>query len=236
MSAGASRQRQRSKVAHYRVLLLDWDGTIADSRDAILASFAATFASFDEPAPPREEIEATIGMQLAEAMVRLCPRAAGHEAAWLDVYREHSVRQEQARTRLFGGMAAVLEEAGRRGLCVGVVSNKSQNGLEAAIQRCGLAGQIAFAAGTLPGEPRKPEAEMFHRQVRPWIPRVDPGEILMVGDTAIDLAFARNAGLAACWAAYGYGRELECMALQPRHAIRHPGELLPLLAGITAPE
>jgi phosphoglycolate phosphatase len=230
MMAGISARRQQHPgFPRYRVLLLDWDGTIADSRDAILASFAATFAHFGEPVPPQSVIEATIGMQLTEAMVRLCPRAAGHEQEWLSVYREHSVRQEQARTRLFEGVAEVLEAAGRQGLCVGVVSNKSQSGLKAAVQRCGLTGQIAFAAGTLAGEPRKPDAGMFHRQVRPCLPAVDPAEILMIGDTAIDLLFARNAGLAACWAAYGYGEAAACRALQPQHSVQHPRELLSLL-------
>lgn len=231
MTSGISpRRQQRPGLSRYRVLLFDWDGTIADSRDAILASFAATFAHFGEPAPPPSVIQTTIGMQLTEAMVRLCPRVVGHEQEWLAVYREHSIQQEQARTRLFEGMVEVLEMAGRQGLCVGVVSNKSQSGLEAAVQRCGLTGRIAFAADTLAGEPRKPDAGMFHRQVRPHTPLVDPAEILMIGDTAIDLMFARNAGLSACWAAYGYGEKAACLALQPQHSIQHPQELLPLLA------
>lgn len=223
-------EQPRADGMRYRVLLFDWDGTIADSRDAILASFAATFAHFGEPVPPASVIQATIGMQLAEAIVRLCPRAAGNESLWLEVYREHSVQQEAMRTRLFDGMAEVLDAAVRQGLCVGVVSNKSQSGLEAAILRCGLSGSIAVAAGTLPGEPRKPAAGMFQRLVQPRLPAVERAEILMIGDTAIDLAFARNAGLASCWAVYGYGEAAECRALRPRHAIRHPGDLLPLLA------
>lgn len=233
MTLGDSSRRQTPQQhpegLRYRVLLFDWDGTIADSREAILASFAATFAHFGEAAPPPPVIQATIGMQLTEAIVLLCPRAAGHEQRWLEVYREHSVQQEKARTRLFEGMREILEGASRQGLCVGVVSNKSQTGLAAAVQRCGLASTITFVAGTLPGQARKPDAGMFYSQVQPRIPDVDLQEILMIGDTAIDLAFARNAGVPCCWAAYGYGQKAECQALQPRHLIRRPDELPHLL-------
>lgn len=230
-----AQEQQEPERWRYRVLLFDWDGTIADSREAILASFTATFAHFGEPAPSPSVIQSTIGMQLAEAIVRLCPRAAGHERLWLDVYREHSVQQEKARTRLFDGMREVLEAAARQGLCVGVVSNKSQSGLEAAVQRCGVASAVTFVTGTLPGQARKPDADMFHRQVKPRLPAVDASEILMIGDTAIDLAFAHHAGVASCWAAYGYGQAEECRALQPRHSIRHPEELQRWL-GLDRPE
>lgn len=230
VSSRRQTSQQPPEGLRYRVLLFDWDGTIADSREAILASFAATFAHFGEPAPPSPVIQATIGMPLTEAIVRLCPRAAGREQSWLEIYREHSVQQEKTRTRLFAGMHDVLEAARRHGLCVGVVSNKSQAGLEEAVQRYGLASTVSFIAGSLPGQARKPDAGMFHGQVRPRIPSVGLQEILMIGDTAIDLAFARNAGVPCCWASYGYGQEAECQALQPRHLIRQPRELLHLLA------
>jgi len=220
----------RFSTPRYQALLFDWDGTVADSRDAILASFTATFAHFGEAAPPSQVIQPTIGMKLTEAIVRLCPRAAGHEEEWLAVYREHSLRQEAARTRLFEGMRAVIGTAAGQGLRIGVVSNKSQSGLESAVQRFGLEACIHFVVGTAAGTPRKPEAAMFHRQVRPFLNNTDPSQILMIGDTAIDLVFARNSGIAAGWASYGYGEPSECAALQPEHAIRYPGEILSLLA------
>lgn len=219
----------RFPVSPYQVLLLDWDGTVVDSRDAILASFAATFAHFGETAPLSPVIQATIGMKLTEAIVSLCPRAAGHEEEWLAVYRDHSLRQEAARTRLFEGMRGVIEAITEQGLRIGIVSNKSQAGLEAAVQRCGLERSVDFVVGTMATGPRKPEAALFHEQVRPRVNRVASEQILMVGDTEIDLAFARNAGIVSCWAAYGYGQPADCIEMSPRYRIGHPAEMLPML-------
>jgi phosphoglycolate phosphatase len=42
---------------------------------------------------------------------------------------------------------------------------------------------------------------------------------LIVGDTETDILFAKAAGIASCWASYGYGEPERCRNLRPDHVI-----------------
>lgn len=56
---------------------------------------------------------------------------------------------------------------------------------------------------------------------------MNTSQVLVVGDTEVDLAYAQNIGAASCWAAYGYGRSASCAALAPHFVVCSPTDLLP---------
>jgi phosphoglycolate phosphatase len=75
----------------------------------------------------------------------------------------------------------------------------------------------------------KPNPAAFHSIIKPLFPELDNSQVLMVGDTAVDLLFAKNAGIDVCWAAYGYGDRAQCLALEPTFAIDDISELAALV-------
>lgn len=42
-----------------------------------------------------------------------------------------------------------------------------------------------------------------------------PEEVLVVGDTVVDVMFAKHVGAVSCWARYGYGDEDLCECFSP---------------------
>jgi phosphoglycolate phosphatase len=50
-------------------------------------------------------------------------------------------------------------------------------------------------------------------------------QILMVGDTELDILFAKKSGMSCCWVSYGYGDAQRCRALKPEHEIASIAEL-----------
>ena len=55
---------------------------------------------------------------------------------------------------------------------------------------------------------------------------------MMIGDSPVDLATARNAGTAVCLTRYGFGYRFEDVAFDGRERfVDEPRELLALLAG-----
>ena len=60
------------------------------------------------------------------------------------------------------------------------------------------------------GQARKPDARVFTERIVKRFDRARPERTLVVGDTEVDLLFAKNAGLMSCWAEYGYGCPTRC--------------------------
>ena len=55
----------------YPAVLFDFDYTLGDATDAIVAGFAAGFAALGLPEPEREAVRRTVGMQVTDAYTLL---------------------------------------------------------------------------------------------------------------------------------------------------------------------
>ena len=58
----------------YRVLIFDWDGTLADSTAQIVQGVQNSFCRFGWPPPAEADIRTTIGLSLREALRRAARR------------------------------------------------------------------------------------------------------------------------------------------------------------------
>ncbi|PYS18774.1 MAG: HAD family hydrolase, partial [Acidobacteria bacterium] len=76
----------------------------------------------------------------------------------------------------------------------------------------------------------KPSAALYDTCIAPEFPHIGRGEILVVGDTELDLRFAANIGARSCWAAFGYGDEEACKALGPDFVISDVRQLPHILS------
>ena len=208
----------------YDLALFDFDGTLCDSSEGIVLGMALTFASFGLAAPSSEAVRRVIGLRIEECFQTLAP---GLDPAalpqWIEAYRGHYHSQGQLLNRLFPGAWEMLREVRDAGLAVGIVSNKGQHGLEYALDSLGLARLCDLVAGARSGGPRKPDPAFYEAFVAPAYPRVPRQRVVLLGDTATDLLFARNLGLDASFAAWGYGDRQACLALEPRYVAEGPG-------------
>lgn len=208
----------------YDLALFDFDGTLCDSSQGIVLGMALTFASFGLAAPSPEAVRRVIGLRIEECFQTLVPGLDQAELPrWIEAYREHYHAQGQRLNRLFPGAREMLAEVRDAGLAVGIVSNKGQHGLEYALDSLGLAGLCDLVTGARSGGPRKPDPAFYETFVAPAYPRVPRQRVVLLGDTATDLLFARNLGLDASFAAWGYGDRQACLALEPRYVAEGPG-------------
>ena len=223
----------------YSLLLLDYDGTLCDTRQAIAHSLGRTFAAHGRPAPLPAALTAVIrrGLPLLETLRALAPAAdpALITPDWVTTYRAIYVAEAEALVRPFAGAETVLAAAQARAVPVVVLSNKGVQVLENSLIRLGFRAYVGLLLGdgSFPGRPLplKPDPAQFTEIIRPRFPNISLPDILMVGDAPPDLLFARNCGIAAGWARYGFGEPAVCRGLRPAHEFGSLAEVLPLLAG-----
>lgn len=192
-----------------RLCILDFDGTLCGTRDAIAFCIDGTFDHYGVPRPGLERREAVIetGVVMAEAMAILNAGTSYERdseqwaATYRALYREHGL----ARSHLFPGVREALERLNASGRSLVIASNKAPASVDMALAHFGLAPFVDLAVCDPQGVPKKPDPASYTRLIAPAFPGIAPHETVMVGDTAADRGFARNIGAYFAWASYGYG-------------------------------
>ncbi|WP_293350663.1 MULTISPECIES: HAD family hydrolase [unclassified Microcoleus] len=213
-------------MSQYKLIIFDFDGTLAITHRAIISCITKTFESFGNIPPEAEIIQATIGINLPNTFKILHP--AIEESAipeWVETYRSYYRTEGEKQLDLFPGTKQVLQVASKSELSLGVFSNKHVNFVNLFLEKLRINGFFDLILGDDGQIIQKPNPSVFHSIIKPLFPDLDNSQMLMVGDTAVDLLFAKNAGIDVCWAAYGYGDRAECLALAPTFAIDDISEL-----------
>jgi len=217
----------------YRLAIFDFDGTLASSLDGISACMAETFIKLGYRPPSLEEVKATVGLTLEDSLRILTKRKISDAdlAVFVKIYREIHDPKAGAGVRLFDGVVRLLEELPSHGIGSVLVSNKGRKALEQLLERLKIWPFFDLMLSAEEAKYTKPSPELYSRDIAPHFPKIPGSETLVIGDAEIDIRFAKAAGLACCWANYGYGDAAKCRALRPDFEIGQIVELREILRG-----
>ena len=214
----------------FDAVIFDYDGTLVDTRQAIARCLKLSFAEQGRALPPADQIASVVdkGLPLDDTCRLLDPglreqREAG--AAIVGIYRALYGSEGEPLVSLFPEVGQTLRLIHAHGIKCLVVSNKGIDAIRRSLDRYELSPLIDDVFGDEPGYPHKPDPALLRQRIAPALPHIGSDRMLMVGDTEVDILFARNAGIACCWAAYGFGDPARCRALKPDCEIAGIAEL-----------
>lgn len=207
----------------YKLLIFDWDGTLANSIGRIVESMHAAsdrtgFARRDDYA-----VKGIIGLGLPEAIRSLYPEI-DDEALVLfrQHYADHYIALEAEPSPLFEGVVDTLQALRAEGYQLAVATGKARRGLDRVLKAHGWEDyfDITRAADETASKPHPLMLEQIlsHCGAR-------PEQALMVGDSSFDLQMARNARMGSVAVSYGAQTIEALQAFEPRLAIDHFPEL-----------
>jgi phosphoglycolate phosphatase len=211
-----------SERKRFRLLVFDWDGTLADSTAIIAGAIQRACMDLGLPVPDDEAARFVIGLGLADALRRVAPSLAESDYPRLsERYREHYLARDPE-IPLFAGAREMLAELDARGFLLAIATGKSRVGLTRALTQQGLAHRFVASRCADEGFP-KPHPDMLLSLMDRC--GAEPGETLMIGDTTHDLELARNARASAVAVTYGAHGAAGLAGLSPLATVSSVGEL-----------
>ena len=211
-------------------VLFDLDGTFADTAPDLAAALNRVRASCDLPPLPLAVLrpQASHGAAgLLKVGMNITPEDADFDALraiFLDHY-EHNIC---VHTRLFAGIADLVEALDQRGIKWGIVTNKPQRFTLPLMQALGYAERAACLVSGDTCAHAKPHPEPMLKACE--LAAVDPGNCLYLGDDLRDMQAANAAAMRGVIARYGYiDADARLETWQAHAIVDNPIELLGLL-------
>lgn len=213
-----------------RAVLFDLDGTLVDTLDDLQTAVNTALQAQGFPPRSRDEVRAFVGNGVQKLMKRAVPAGTSPAVtlACLDVFRAYYQAHACVRTRPYAGVLQVLDALQAAGIQTAVVTNKMESAaLEIVRQYFG--DRIALTIGQREDLPKKPAPDGVRLALEAL--GVPAAQTVYVGDSDVDCATARNAGLPCIGAAWGFRGRAVLEANGAACVIDQPAALLPLCLG-----
>lgn len=199
------------------LVTFDLDGTLVDTPNPIVRTFADAFEAIGAPAVDPAAIRATIGRPLADAFSSLLgidpgdPRVADGIRHYQTAFTERVL--PRAAELVFPGVVAGLKTLRDNGFVLAIATSKFRANAEALLRTAALRDYFTVVLGADDVANPKPHPEMVQRIMR--TAGIGPDRAIMVGDTVHDLLTARDAGMRSIAVTYGVHSAAELAPADP---------------------
>lgn len=224
----------------FDLLMFDLDGTLVHTAPEIADAANDVLRSLDLRTATDAQVNGWIGDGARELMVRAIADAGGEDESAIrdDTPRMNDVMQQFAqaydvrcgqRSQLYPSVIETLRDLQHRGIPLALVTNKESRLTERVLDVHGLRRffDTVVAGDTLARS--KPDPMQLHHCLD--IHHVTADKALLVGDSRVDVAAARAAGV-ICWAVpYGYNRGRPISEAHPDRLIDNISVVLEAVSG-----
>lgn len=181
-------------MALFRVVVFDFDYTLADSSRGVLECVNYALGCLGLPGVAAEDVYRTIGLSLPDAFVRLVGDGfVGMRDEFVALFTGRADEVMAGMTAVFEEVPLVLGHLRGRGVSLGIVSTKFRYRIEEILEREGLLGYFDVVVGGEDVSRHKPDPEglltALHRLGG------SKADFLYVGDSVVDAEAARHAGI-----------------------------------------
>ena len=202
----------------HRLVIFDLDGTLLNTIGDLAAACEDMLIRRALPQHTLAEYTSFVGNGIRNLVKRSLPEELRTDeyveqakADFVDYYT-HNIHNH---TLPYEGIAELLSELQRAGVRIAVASNKFHEGTLQLISH--FFSDINFVAvyGNREGFPLKPDAQLIEEIMQ--LGGATNSECVMVGDSAVDIQTAHNAGIASIAVSWGFRSMEELEQANPDH-------------------
>lgn len=190
----------------YRAVLFDLDGTLLDTLDDLTDSVNFAMDGMGWQRRERAEVRLFLGNGIRRLMELCSPNdisEAEFERAF-GLFKEHYDKHNQDKTKPYEGVTEIMARFKEKGIKMAIVSNKVGSAVDMLYDKF-FKDYADLAVGDMPGFKRKPAPDSCNYAIKKL--GVDRSKVVYVGDSEVDLATAKNAGLDCITVLWGFRDE-----------------------------
>jgi phosphoglycolate phosphatase len=213
----------------FKGVIFDLDGTLLDTLQDLAGSVNHVLASYGFPQHSCEAYKMRIGRGFRNLLEVSFPegRREGREIStalqmFLETYDQNYMNQ----TAPYEGIPEMLDLLRKRGVKIGVNSNKRTDYTNQLIHKFFPQIQFTGVFGEREGVPKKPHPRTALEIIA--MMGLGPDETIYVGDSGTDIQTGRNAGMATAGVLWGFRGLAELRENGADHLIRTPREIIDL--------
>ena len=215
-------------------VLFDFDGTLVNTNDVIIASWQHTYMHYLGREESIDKITSCFGEPLLLTMEREFPGVDPQESA--EVYRSFQRENADELVKIFPGIRELLETLKEDGYRMGIVTSRTRESAERYMDMFGIGGYFENMVTCKDTDIHKPNPEPILLCLKKM--DIAAEEAVMVGDSPFDIKCANNAGVKSVlvdWRITGDGQTLIDDARED-FTIEEPAELTGILEKLNMPE
>ena len=204
-----------------KVIIFDFDGTLADTIDVLLRITNRLSVEFGFKSATKEELA-----QLSNLTSWQLLRYSG-----ISIFKfpllirtlKAELRNEIPHIQLFSGIKEVLLELKNRGFILGIITSNSRENVLASMESNGLQGTFDFIdSATTFGK---------HKIIYRWLKleNFNPKQVVYVGDEVRDIDAAKRTGIKVIAVNWGFNSQSALAAHYPDFLIERPEQLIEII-------
>lgn len=221
-----------------KYIIFDFDGTLVNTNDIIVASWQATFEHYLGRRKPVKEIEATFGETLKHTIEVKLPGTPVDEV--INYYRAYQdSHKDGGIVYVFDGIRELVDELMARGYKIGVATSRTTYSFNNYMKQFGMENDVDEIVTMDDVTKHKPDPESLNLCLAKLsgcssdeLPEEVKEQAIMIGDTKYDIGCANNAGIDSVLVGWSHYVDEEDMAehgFVPTYRIDRPEELLELI-------
>lgn len=216
------------KTRPYDTVIFDLDGTLLYTLTDLQTAVNRALQHFGWAHRSLEEMRHFVGNGVRNLMHRAVP--GGEENPLFEeafaVFKEEYAKCQTDTTGPYEGIPEAVEALQREGISMAIVSNK----IESAVKDLNKEFfHMNIAVGDKEGQPRKPAPDGVFYAMKEL--QADPARTVYVGDSNVDLATAKNAGLPCISALWGFRTKEELLSYGATTLAEDPAHMVRIILG-----
>ena len=211
-----------------KLIILDFDGTLADTRGLIVKTMQQTLEALGLESRTDDQCAAMIGLPLKQAFTDLIPMTDEMGERCVETYRRiFNENNALYVIPTFPHVIETLHQLHEQGYTLTIASSRSNRSLMEFVNDMHLNELIPYVLGAEDVTRAKPHPEPVLKTLEDYGCKAE--DALVVGDTWYDIEMGRQAGVRTCGVTYGNGTREELVDAGADFLIDDFGELVSIL-------